>query len=720
VWVNGHLAGGWPYGYASWQLDITPYVKFGTNNQLAIRIDNPNHSARWYPGGGIYRNVWLTKTHPIHVAQWGTFVKTARVTSYEATVHIETSIANLSPRKESVTIVHEVFPWNPEGKYRGTPVAKSLGLAAIVPSKKVVRFFDTLIIQNPLLWGPPPKQRPNLYAVKTTVLMGRQVVDTYITRFGIRTLLFNPDSGIFVNGEHIPIRGVNLHHNLGALGSAFNYRAAERQLEILKQMGCNAIRMAHNPPAPEMLELTDRMGFLVIDEIFDSWQRKKTPHDFHLIFDDWYEADTRAFIRRDRNCPSIIIWSYGNEVGEQYTGAEGAAIAQKLKHIIKQEDPSRPTTLAMNYAKPDMELPAVPDIIGLNYQGEGIRQDPEFEGTDRIRTPPQYEAFHKQFPNKVILSTETASALSTRGTYLFPVTSKNSSFIRQGIGGDEHNMYVSAYELYAVDFGSSPDKVFASLDKHPFVAGEFVWTGWDYLGEPTPYYLARSSYSGIIDLAGFPKDRYYLYQSRWRPNIPMVHILPHWNWPERMGLHTPVHVFTSGDEVELFLNGQSLGRKKKNRYEYRLRWDSVVYQPGTLHAVAYKNGKKWAEQTVTTTGQPSKLIAEADRDTIRSDGYDLSFITIRITDDMGRTVSTANNKIQIKAEFPGQLVATDNGDPTDMTPFASSERKAFNGLALAIVRFANKSVQPFNVTIKADGLQETQLTIKPSLKHENR
>lgn len=714
VWVNGHLAGGWPYGYASWQLDITPYVHFGAENQLAIRIDNPNHSARWYPGGGLYRNVWLTRVHPVHVAQWGTFVRTCRATTSEAMLTIEATVVNQTSQSAEVTVLHEIFPWHPDGQYSGKPLVISTVKRLMIPAGKPITCIDSLLLLNPKLWGPPPTQQPNLYGLKTTVLLGDKPIDTYVTRFGIRTLTFDPDSGIFVNGEHIPIRGVNQHHDLGALGAAFNYRAAERQLEILREMGCNAIRMAHNPPAPELLELTDRMGFLVIDEIFDCWQRKKTPHDFHLIFDDWYEADTRAFVRRDRNCPSVIIWSFGNEVGEQYTGAEGAAIAQHLKNIIRDEDPTRPTTTAMNYAKPYMELPQVPDIIGLNYQGEGIRQDPAFEGTDRIRTPPQYQAFHQQFPRKVILSTETASALSTRGTYLFPVTPKNSSHIREGMGGDSKNRYVSAYELYAVDFGSSPDKVFATLDAHPFVAGEFVWTGWDYLGEPTPYYLARSSYSGIIDLAGFKKDRFYLYQSRWRPDLPMVHILPHWNWPDRMAQITPVHVFTSGDEVELFLNGRSLGRKQKKQYEYRLRWDSVLYEPGTLHAVAYKHGQKWAEQTVETTGTPSQLIAHADRTTISSDGYDLAFITVSIADARGRTVPTAANKVQVKVADPGQLVATDNGDPSDMTPFPSSERRAFNGLCMVVVRFAQKSQQPFVVKITAEGLKETQITIFPA------
>ena len=514
-----------------------------------------------------------------------------------------------------------------------------------------------------------------------------------------------------VNGEHITIKGVNQHHDLGALGAAFNTRAAERQLEILQEMGCNAIRMAHNPPAPELLELTDRMGFLVIDEIFDAWERKKTPLDFHLIFPEWYEPDLRAFVRRDRNCPSVIIWSFGNEVGDQYTEEEGAALRKLLYDIVKEEDPTRPATAAMNFAKPDMPFPRIMDIINLNYQGEGIRDAPAYRELEGIRTDPQYSAFHEIFPDKLILSSETASALSTRGTYLFPVHEGISAPAQDDSGGDPENKYVSAYELYTAAFGSSADKVFASQDKHPFVAGEFVWTGWDYLGEPTPWYLSRSSYSGIIDLAGFKKDRFYLYQSRWRPELPLAHILPHWNWPERVGMITPVHVFTSGDEAELFLNCKSLGKKKKAEYEYRLRWDSVKYEPGELKIISYKNDEVWAENTVITTDQPSKLAASADRREINADGKDLSFITVKIKDKNGLVVPTANNQIEFSVEGPGEIIATDNGDPSNMTAFHSKERAAFNGFVLAIVRSVSGEKGVITVTAGSDGLEETYIEI---------
>jgi len=712
VWLNGHLVGGWAYGYNSWRVDLTPYIIPGGVNQLAIRLDNPNYSARWYPGGGIYRNVWLVKTNPVHVGQYGTFIATCNVSQLSAEINLQVNIDNDSKQNADIEVRTQIFALNEKGDKTGNAVASFSPSTVSVASGGNCKIKDSLTLNHPRLWGPPPTQSPNLYVAVTTLLAKGKIIDEYETRFGIRSLTFDPDKGLFVNGEHILIKGTIQHHDLGALGAAFNTRAAERQLEILQKMGCNAIRTPHNPPAPELLELTDRMGFLVLDEIFDSWELKKTPLDFHLIFPDWSEADTRSFVRRDRNCPSVIMWSFGNEVGEQYTGDAGAKVAERLYNYIKEEDPTRPATCAMNYAKPDMPLPKVVDVIALNYQGEGIRQDPEFAGTNGIRTAPQYDLFHTKFPDKMIFGSETASATSSRGVYLFPVTSAVSAPIRNGKGGDSKTCQVSSYELYAVDFGSSADKVFASLEKHPFVAGEFVWNGWDYLGEPTPYYDARSSYTGIIDLAGFYKDRFFLYQSQWRPELPMVHILPHWNWVNRIGEITPVHVFTSGDEAELFLNGKSLGRKKKSQYEYRLRWDSVRYEPGELKAIAYKNSKKWAEETVRTTGQPAYLSTSADRNTIKADGKDLSFITIKITDKAGLTVPTADNQIEFTCEGAGEIVATDNGNSMDMTSFASTTRHAFNGLCLVIVRSKADDSGTIKLTAKSDGLKEAVVMIR--------
>jgi beta-galactosidase len=560
VWVNGQLAGGWPYGYASFRIDLTPYLKQGDDNQLAIRLDNPPDSARWYPGAGLYRNVWITKTEALHVAHWGVHVTTPKVTRAAAQVAWQVLLANDGRAPALAEVSTQLFALDDKGRIAGAAVATVTSPPTTVAPGASAQAAGAATIANPRLWGPLPQQKPNRYAAVTTVRQAGRVVDRYVTPFGIRSLRFDPDSGLYVNGEKIAIHGVNDHHDLGALGTAFNVRAAQRQLEILQEMGANAVRMSHNPPDPQLLELTDRMGMLVLDEVFDSWQRKKTAFDFHLIFPDWHEQDLRAMIRRDRNHPSVIIWSVGNEVGEQYTGEDGARVGRELVRIAHEEDASRPVTSAMNYAKADMPLPGVVDVIGLNYQGTGIRT-----------LPGQFPAFHAKFPDKMIFHTESASALSSRGEYQFPVPGVASAAVRPGVGGDPATGQVSSYELFAADFGSSADRAFAALDEHPYVAGEFVWSGFDYLGEPTPYYSARSSYSGIIDLAGFKKDRFYLYQARWRPDLPMVHILPHWTWPERVGQVTPVHVFTSGDEAELFINGKSQGRQKKAPYAYRLR-----------------------------------------------------------------------------------------------------------------------------------------------------
>jgi len=711
VWLNGNLVGGWPYGYNSWRVDLTRYIVPGGINQLAIRLDNPNNSSRWYPGGGIYRNVWLTKTNPVHVGQYGTYITTKNVSTSSATINLEVTIDNDSKITTVVEVITNIYSIDRKGNKSKTAVQQFSGLKSTIAAGVSEKVSRSVTIPNPKLWGPYPTQTPNLYVAVTTLVQNGQPIDEYETRFGIRSLEFNPDKGIFVNDEHISIKGVNQHHDLGALGAAFNVRAAKRQLEMLREMGCNAIRMSHNPPAPELLQLTDEMGFLVIDEIFDSWERKKTPLDFHLIFPEWSEPDLRAFIRRDRNCPSVIMWSFGNEVGEQYTADEGAKVAKRLYNIIKEEDTTRPTTSAMNYAKPDMPLPAELDVIGLNYQGEGIRQDPEFEGTDRIRTAPQYDAFHTKFPTKVIFSSETASAFSSRGIYLFPVSKTLSAPVRDGRGGDSKNCQVSSYELHAVDFGSTADKVFAMQESHPFVAGEFVWTGWDHLGEPTPYYESRSAYCGIIDLAGFKKDRFYLYQSHWCPDFPMAHILPHWSWSERVGEITPVHVFTSGDEAELFLNGKSLGRKKKAQYEYRLRWDDVKYEPGILTVTAYKNGKEWAKSTMKTTGNAAKLVASSDRKTILADGKDLAFITVKIADKNNQIVPRSSNKIEFSIEGPGEILATDNGDATNMVSFTSKERDAFNGLCLAIVKAKAGSSGNIKITVTSPNLKPENVNI---------
>jgi beta-galactosidase len=530
------------------------------------------------------------------------------------------------------------------------------------------------------------------------------VIDKYETTFGIRSVVFDPDQGVLVNGQHVPIRGVNNHHDLGSLGAAWNYRAAERQLEELLEMGTNSLRTSHNPPAPELLDLTDQMGYLVMDEAFDAWNEPKTANDFHLIFPDWHEPDIRALVRRDANHPSVICWSIGNEIPEQRSAA-GAKTGQILYDLVYDEDNTRPVTSGLNNGQPGDGLVNLIDVESLNYQGEGRG------GNNR----PSFPAFRSTYPDKLIWTSESASTLSSRGTYVFPVTSNISAIVADGIGGNATSLEVSAYDLYAPSWAASPDYVFKQQDAHPYVAGEFVWTGFDYLGEPTPYddyEAARSSYFGIIDLAGFRKDRFYLYQSRWRPDLPFAHILPHWSWGEaRVGKVTPVHVFTSADEAELFVNGESAGKLTRDPLTYRFRWDNVTYSPGNLRVVTYKKGSMWAEASKDTVGSATGLELETDRSSISADGSDLAFVSVAVVDDDGQVVPDASNSITFSIEGPGDIVATDNGSPSDLTPFPSLTRDALSGLALAIVRTREGEKGSITVTATAEGLKEAQVVL---------
>jgi beta-galactosidase len=687
VWLNGKLVGGWPYGYASWQLDLTPFVNVGEDNVLAIRLDNPKDSSRWYPGGGIYRNVWLTKTAPIHVGQWGTQITTTDISRDAATVQVKVNLENNGTAAGEVKVTTAIFQLLADGTKTKQAVASHEVGGIIFAGGKTESTVATTVIPKAKLWSI---WRPNRYLAVVTVAHNSKVVDSCETHFGIRGVSFTTDNGFLLNGERVPIRGVCNHHDLGALGAAFNVRAAERQLEILKEMGCNAIRTSHNPPAPELLDLCDRMGFLVMDEAFDTWKGRKKRGDYHLLFPDWAEADLRALVRRDRNHPSIILWSTGNEMPDQRNAA-GVEISKRLTAIVKEEDATRSVTAGCNHDVAGFNgFQNTVDVFGYNYK------------------PHLYAAFRATNALIPLCASETASTVSTRGEYFFPVSEDKS----QGLA----DFQVSSYDLYAPRWAMRPEGEFAGQDTNTFVAGEFVWTGFDYLGEPTPYNSdlsnlnnysnpedraraekelaevgkirtpSRSSYFGIVDLAGFKKDRFYLYQARWRPELPMAHILPHWTWPGREGEVTPVHVYTSGDEAELFLNGQSLGRKKKGLLEYRLRWDDVKYTPGELKVVAYRNGKRWAADAVNTAGPVARLTLAADRTTVAADGRDLVFVTVKVTDKHGELVPRAKPVIRFEVAGPAEVVATDNGDPTSFEPFPSHERKAFNGMALGIVR----------------------------------
>lgn len=713
VWLNGQYVGGWPYGYASWRLDLTDYVRLDQANLIAIRLDNPADSSRWYPGGGIYRNVWLTKTSQIHIAQWGVFVRTSTLTKVDAKVDLDVVIENHTDLQADVNVKGLIYLLDQQGRRSERPVASSSPVRSRIGPNSSAKTSLSVKVQD---YTPWTLQRPQLYLAIVTIEKDGKPFDEYQTNFGIRSIAFDPEKGFLLNGEYVRIQGVCNHHDLGSLGTAVNTRALQRQLELLKEMGCNAIRTSHNPPAPELLDLCDKMGFLVMDEAFDAWRRGKKRNDYHLLFDDWHEKDWRAMIRRDRNHPSVILWSSGNEIGEQGS-PDGHKISAEFTRIAHEEDPTRPVTAGCNNVQAGYNgFQKTVDVFGYNYK------------------PAEYRRFRQQNPDIPIFASETASCISSRGQYFFPVSDDKA----EGMA----NFHVSSYDLYAPRWAWPPDVEFRGLDESPFVCGEFVWTGFDYLGEPTPYNAdtsnllnftdpaerermakelrelgrirvpSRSSYFGIIDLAGFKKDRFYIYQARWRPELPMAHILPHWNWPERVGQVTPVHVYTSGDEAELFLNGRSLGRKKKAQYQYRLRWDDVVYEPGELRVIAFKEGRQWAADLVKTTGPAATLMVEADRVDIAADGKDLSFVTVKVADANGLLVPNANNRITFAIEGPGMIVATDNGDPTCLESFRSPQRNAFAGLCLAIVRSVRD--KPGSIMLKADspGLRGAAISIR--------
>lgn len=633
----------------------------------------------------------------VHVAQYGTKVTTPSISASSATVDLSVVIENTSNSTTRVDLVTEIYEVD-GSTGKATGIAKASFERASVSiaggSKSVIN--STTELSNPKLWGPVPEQTPNQYVAISKILSdgGNGTIDAVETKFGVRTLVYDANKGLLINGAHVYVKGVCNHHDLGSLGAAFNTRAAERQLQMLLEMGTNALRTSHNMPAPELLDLTDRLGIIVMAETFDTWKTQKVDNDYHLLFDEWHEADMRAYVRRERNHPSIVAWSIGNEMPDQ-SSALGGQIGKELQDIARQEDGTRKSTAGLNNAAPGTPLADVLEIPGLNYQGEG-------RGTSWTSTYPNY---HSRYPDKMIWGSETASTVSTRGTYIFPVTSDQTAIVGPDAGENVTAQYVSSYELYTPSWAASPDKVFIQQDKYPYVAGEFVWTGWDYVGEPTPFEdTSRSSYFGIIDIAGFKKDRFWLYQARWRPDIAQAHILPHWTWPSRLGQVTPVHVFTSGDEAELFVNGKSQGRKKRAQSEYRLRWDNVTYTPGEISVVAYKNGEKWAQDSRKTVGSAVKLNVTADRTSITDDGYDLSFVTVAVVDETGETVPQASNTITFSIDGPGEIVSTDNGDPTDMTAFPSLTRKAFNGLALAIVRSKPGSSGSFTVSAASSGL----------------
>ena len=713
VWCNGQYVGGWPYGYASFRLDLTPYIRAGQKNVLAIRLDNPDDTSRWYPGSGIYRNVWLVKTSPVHVEQWGTFVRNQQVDSEIAVMEMGVNIENHAGKDVQVKLQTSVYLQGKDGRPVGEEVTQSMtkDIAIKKDSWSSARF--QFKVDKPKLWDI---DTPNCYVAVSRVFMDGKEMDSYETPFGIRTIEFTHDQGFMLNGQKVAIKGVCMHHDLGALGAAFNEVAAERQLRIMKEMGANAIRTSHNPPAPELVALCDRMGLMMQLELADTWQKGKRKNDYNLLFDDWSEADMRSLVRHYRNHPSVIMWSIGNEMPDQTTD-QGVIIARNLTAYCHDEDPTRPTSLGCN--KRDAvfrDIVNQVDIFGLNY----------FHKT--------YPVFKEQNPTRRYHASETSSATSSRGEYFFPVTTD--------VNDSRSGFQLSSYDMTTIGWGCAPEVQFKMNEEYPFMSGEFVWTGFDYLGEPTPYNKdltnllnfsdpnelekarkeleelgkiktpSRSSYFGIVDLCGFPKDRYYNYKSYWRPDVPTVHILPHWNWEERIGEITPVHIYTSGDAVELFLNGKSLGRREKAHSYDRLTWDDVRYEPGSLRAIAYKNGQKWAEELVETTGKPAALQVTAEKTELKNDGTDLSFIRVAVVDSQGRVVPRSKNHLKFSVTGPAEIIATDNGDATSLLPFQLSERDAYNGLALVILRSQYMKQGKVVLTVESKGLPKQKIALK--------
>jgi beta-galactosidase len=689
VWINGEYLGERPYGYSSFAFDLSPYLHFGEeSNVIAVRLTPEDHASRWYPGAGIYRNVWLTITGPVHVEHWGTYVTTSEAAGKSASVTVRTTIRNRLSSPADVVLRTSIL----DASRNRVAQNESAGLQ--IPANGVQSFPSTVSIVNPQHWDI---DHPYLYTVLSEVVDHGRVVDRYRTPFGIRTIAFDKEKGFQLNGRRLKLHGVCLHHDLGALGAAVNRRATERELQILKAAGVNAVRTSHNPPSPELLEFCDRLGLVVMDEAFDMWRIPKVPNGYSKYYDEWSERDLRDMVRRDRNHPSIILWSIGNEIPEQ-AQPDGWKEARRLTGFFHEEDPTRPTTSAFNQWQQAIrnKLADEVDIPGFNYQ------------------PMHYGEIMKEHPNWIIFGSETASCVSSRGTYHLPIEKYEKHPSHQ----------ISSYDIIAPRWAYCPDVEFAAQDMYPSVLGEFVWTGVDYIGEPTPYFdrgatqedwPARSSYFGMVDLAGFPKDRYYLYQSVWSDK-PMVHLLPHWNWEERTGQEIPVMVYTNQDEVELLLNGRSLGRKKrfaepveipvgpnvsadgKFITKYRLLW-RVPFQPGTLRAVAYQNGRETVSQEVRTAGPPARIRLLPDRNVIQADGDDLSFITVRIEDKDGNLCPLASNLVQFKLSGPATIAGVDNGNAATVEPFHADHRQAFKGLALLIVR--SRQSQPGEIRVSA-------------------
>lgn len=692
VWINGHSLGMRPNGYISCRYDLTPYLVFDhKKNVIAVRVDNSKQpNSRWYSGSGIYRNVWLVTANNLHIDHWGTFVTTPRVSKDSASVSITSIIKNENIKDEEFEIRTTLFTADSS---RAGFDAKPMKLEA----NSNGQISQQITIPGPKLWSV---DHPVLYRAVTQIYKKKKLIDEYITPFGVRYFSFDADSGFSLNGKRMKIFGVCNHHDLGALGSALNLRALERQLDMLKKMGCNGIRTSHNPPAPELLDLCDRMGFIVIDEAFDMWKKPKNPYDYHLDWDKWHARDLEDQLLRDRNHPSVFVWSIGNEIREQSyfpdgkeypVDSSGLAIARELAGIVHKLDPTRPVIAALDQVEgktnPVIQSGAL-DIIGYNYR-HLVWKDAQ-----------------RKWGKKPFIVTEAASAFESRGDYHMP----SDKILRAGTSNQNlsEDFTASSYDNYSAVWGSTHEESLKEFFRLPFVAGTFIWTGWDYLGEPTPYtWPSRSSYFGLIDLAGFPKDAYYLYQSVWTKK-PVLHLFPHWNWKNGQVIDIWAY-YNNADEVELFLNDRSIGIRKKEHGDMHVMW-RTIFEPGKITAVSRRNGKTVLTQEIRTSGEPFRIILSSDRKSIHKDGKDLAFVTVKILDDEGNLVPYASNLVKFSCTGEGVIAGVDNGFQASHDSFRAGSGKAYNGMCMLIVQ-STRNGGKAKITATSEGLKEASLDI---------
>jgi beta-galactosidase len=664
VFLNGRKIGEWAYGYGYFYFDITKDLRVDSNNTLAVQLTNRKYSSRWYPGAGLYRNVSIILTNSTHFEQWGIFITTPKISDNLATVNIKTSTIG-----SNLTLITKIK----DDDNRELAIVKSTTTSGN-------DFEQDINISSPKLWSP---ESPYLYTAEMQLYEEDVLKDCIVKKFGIRSINYEANTGFSLNGKVRKFKGVCLHHDLGPLGAAINKSALRRQLTILKDMGCDAIRSAHNMPSFEQLELCDEMGFMFLAESFDEWAKPKVENGYNRFFEEYAEKDIVNLVRATRNHPSIVMWSSGNEVPDQW-GEKGVERARWLQDIFHREDPTRPVTVGMDQVKATMEsgFGSLLDVPGLNY---------------RVHL---YEEAYKTFPQGFILGSETASTVSSRGVYKFPVVQDKMK--------QYDDLQCSSYDLEACSWSNVPDEDFVLQDDKPWVIGEFVWTGFDYLGEPTPYdtsWPSRSSYFGISDLAGLPKDRFYLYRSRWNTTDETLHILPHWNWQGREGEITPVFAYTNYNSAELFVNGKSMGIRKKNdstpQHRYRLMWNEVKYQPGELKVVAFdSDGKVAKEKEVYTSDEPFQIILKPDRTTIKADGKDLSFVEVSVVDKNGIPCPTASNQLKFEVTGNGIYRAACNGDATSLELFHQPTMKLFSGKLVVLVQSIST---PGNIKLRVRG-----------------